>query len=96
MRRFKEGKAVVLNREKSLTMLLEKGIKRAAQEVDVGDHRNFGRVFFRGLFQCGPYKARIKLGGGKTYLTDVPVYNRFCSRRFFLGATAMPEDDPRK
>jgi uncharacterized protein (DUF39 family) len=35
------------------------------------------------------------LGGGKTYLNDVPVYTGLAAVDFFLGATAMTEDDPR-
>ena len=43
----------------------------------------------------GHTKPRIKLGGGRTYLNDVPVYTGFAAVDIFLGATAMPEDDPR-
>jgi uncharacterized protein (DUF39 family) len=37
----------------------------------------------------------MKLGGGKAYLNDIPLYVGFAAVDFFLGATAMPEDDPR-
>ena len=46
-------------------------------------------------FNVGHSKPRIKLGGGNTYLNDIPVYTGFAAVDFFLGATAMPDNDPR-
>jgi uncharacterized protein (DUF39 family) len=35
------------------------------------------------------------LGGGKTYLNDVPAYAAFAAADLFIGANALPDDDPR-
>jgi uncharacterized protein (DUF39 family) len=47
------------------------------------------------FINIGHSKPRIKLGGGKVYLNDVPVYTGIAAVDFFLGATAIPDDDPR-
>jgi len=46
-------------------------------------------------FNVGHAKPRIKIGGGKAYLNDVPVYTGFAAVDILLGATAVPDDDPR-
>jgi uncharacterized protein (DUF39 family) len=46
-------------------------------------------------FNVGHTKPRIKLGGGKVYLNDVPVYTGIAAVDIFLGATALPDDDPK-
>jgi uncharacterized protein (DUF39 family) len=43
----------------------------------------------------GHSKPRIKLGAGKVYLNDVPAYAGFAAVDIFIGATALPDDDPR-
>src|SRR5512139_2594269 len=94
--KIKKGKAVVLTAEEIIDYVAEKGVKRAAQEVDVVTTGTFGPMCSSGAyFNVGHTKPRIKLGGGKTYLNDVPVYTGLAAVDFFLGATAMPEDDPR-
>jgi len=37
----------------------------------------------------------MKFGGGKVYLNDVPAYTGLAAVDIFLGATALPDDDPR-
>jgi uncharacterized protein (DUF39 family) len=94
--KIRKGKAVVLTAEEIIDYVAEKGVKKAAQEVDVVTTGTFGPMCSSGAyFNVGHTKPRIKLGGGKTYLNDVPVYTGFAAVDFFLGATAMPEDDPR-
>jgi uncharacterized protein (DUF39 family) len=46
-------------------------------------------------FNIGHTKPRIKLGGGLTTINDVPVYTGFAAVDILIGATAIPEDDPR-
>ena len=46
-------------------------------------------------FNIGHSKPRIKLGGGVCKLNDVPVYAGFAAVDIYLGATAIPDDDPR-
>ncbi len=94
--RIKRGKAVVLTAEEIIDYAAEKGVRKTAQEVDVVTTGTFGPMCSSGAyFNVGHTKPRIKLGGGRTYLNDVPVYTGFAAVDFFLGATAMPEDDPR-
>ena len=94
--KIKKGKAVVFTAEEIIDFAKEKGAKQAAQEVDVVTTGTFGPMCSSGAyFNVGHTKPRIKLGGGKTCLNDVPVYTGFAAVDFFLGATAMPDDDPR-
>jgi uncharacterized protein (DUF39 family) len=94
--KIKKGKAVVLTAEEIIGYAAEKGVKRASQEVDVVTTGTFGPMCSSGAyFNVGHTKPRIKLGGGKTTLNDVPVYVGLAAVDFFLGATAMPDDDPR-
>jgi len=46
-------------------------------------------------FNVGHTRPRIKLGGGKVHLNDVPAYAGLAAADFYLGATALPEEDPR-
>ncbi len=94
--KIKKGKAVVLTAEEIIGYAAEKGIKKAAQDVDVVTTGTFGPMCSSGAyFNVGHTKPRIKLGGGKCTLNDVPVYTGFAAVDILLGATAMPEDDPR-
>ncbi len=94
--KIKRGKAVIFTAEEIIDYATEKGAKKAAQEVDVVTTGTFGPMCSSGAyFNVGHTKPRIKLGGGKAYLNDVPVYTGFAAVDIFLGATAMPEDDPR-
>jgi uncharacterized protein (DUF39 family) len=94
--KISKGKAVVLTAEEIIDYASEKGVRKTAQEVDVVTTGTFGPMCSSGAyFNVGHTKPRIKLGGGKIFLNDVPVYAGFAAVDFFLGATAMPEDDPR-
>lgn len=49
-----------------------------------------------GMFiNVGHSKPRIKIGGGKCYLNDVPAYCGIAAVDLYIGATASPDDDPR-
>jgi uncharacterized protein (DUF39 family) len=94
--KIRKGKAIVLTAEEIIDCASEKGVRKTAHEVDVVTTGTFGPMCSSGAyFNVGHTKPRIKLGGGKIYLNDVPVYAGFAAVDFFLGATAMPEDDPR-
>jgi uncharacterized protein (DUF39 family) len=43
----------------------------------------------------GHTKPRIKIGGGRAYLNNVPVYTGLAAMDIYIGATALPDDDPR-
>jgi uncharacterized protein (DUF39 family) len=94
--KIKRGKAVVFTADEIIDYAAEKGVKKVVQEVDVVTTGTFGPMCSSGAyFNVGHTKPRIKLGGGKVYLNDIPVYSGLAAVDFFLGATAMPEDDPR-
>ncbi len=94
--KIKAGKAVVVTAEEIIDLVDEKGIKKAAQEVDVVTSATFGPMCSSGIYlNIGHSKPKIKLGGGKAYLNEVPVYTGFAAVDICLGATALPDDDPR-
>jgi uncharacterized protein (DUF39 family) len=94
--KIKAGKAVVFTAEEIIDVAREKGIKQAAQEVDVVTTGTFGIMCSSGAyFNIGHSKPRIKLGGGRVYLNDVPAYTGLAAVDMFLGAGALPDDDPR-
>ncbi len=95
-RKIREGKAVVVTAEEIISIVKQTGIKKAAQEVDVVTTGTFGPMCSSGAYlNLGHSKPRIKLGGGKVYLNNVPAYAGFAAVDIFIGATAIPDDDPR-
>jgi len=94
--KIKKGKALVVTAEEIIDLVDQKGAKRAAEEVDVVTTGTFGPMCSSGAyFNVGHSKPRIKIGGGKAYLNDVPLYTGFAAVDILLGATAIPDDDPR-
>jgi len=94
--RIQEGKAVVVTAEEIIGIVKQQGLKKAAQEVDVVTTGTFGPMCSSGAyFNIGHSKPRIKLGGGRTYLNDVLAYTGLAATDIFIGANALPDDDPR-
>ncbi|MFZ2357184.1 MAG: homocysteine biosynthesis protein [Candidatus Omnitrophota bacterium] len=94
--KIKKGDVVVVTAEEIIDLVEKKGIKKAAQEVDVVTCGTFGPMCSSGAwFNIGHSKPRIKLGGGACRLNDVPAYTGLAAVDIFLGATAVPDDDPR-
>lgn len=94
--KIKRGQVVVVTAEEIIDLVEKKGLKKAAQEVDVVTTGTFGPMCSSGAyFNIGHSKPKIKLGGGKVYLNDVPVYAGFAAVDILIGATALPDDDPR-
>ena len=94
--KIKKGQAVVVTAEEVIDIARKKGIGRAAEEVDVVTTGTFSPMCGSGAYlNVGHTKPRIKLGGGKVYLNDVPVYTGMAAVDVFLGATALPDDDPK-
>jgi len=94
--KIKKGQAVVVTAEEILDMVAAKGIQKAALEVDVVTTGTFGPMCSSGAyFNTGHTKPRIKLGGGRVYLNDVPAYAGFAAVDIYIGCTAIPDDDPR-
>ncbi len=94
--KIKKGTAVVVTAEEIIGIARDKGIKKAAQEVDVVTTGTFGPMCSSGAYlNIGHAKPRIKLGGGRAYLNDVPAYAGLAAVDLFIGANALPDDDPR-
>ena len=94
--KIRKGEAVVVTAEEVIEVTEKKGLKEAAKEVDVVTTGTFGPMCSSGAFlNIGHAEPRIKLGGGKVYLNDIPVYAGLAAVDIFLGVTAIPEDDPR-
>jgi len=94
--KIQQGKAIVVTAEEIIDIVKQKGVKEAAQEVDVVTTGTFGPMCSSGAyFNIGHSKPRIKLGGGRVYLNDVPAYAGLGAVDIFMGANALPDDDPR-
>jgi len=94
--KIQQGKAVVVTAEEVIDLVKQKGAKKVAQEVDVVTTGTFGPMCSSGAyFNIGHSKPRTKLGGGRVYLNDIPAYTGLAAIDIFIGATALPDDDPR-
>ena len=94
--KIRQGKAVVVTAEEIIGIAKDKGVKKAAEEVDVVTTGTFGPMCSSGAYiNIGHSKPRIKLGGGRVYLNDVPAYTGFAAIDLYIGANALPDDDPR-
>ncbi len=94
--KVRSGKVVVVTAEEMIDIVKDKGTKKASEQVDVVTTGTFGPMCSSGMFMnVGHSKPRIKIGGGKCLLNDVPAYCGLAAVDLYLGATAMPDDDPR-
>jgi uncharacterized protein (DUF39 family) len=94
--KIKKGQAVVVTAEEIIDVVKEKGVSRAAREVDVVTTGTFGPMCSSGAYlNVGHTRPRLKIGGGRAYLNDVPVYTGFAAVDIYIGCTALPDDDPR-
>ena len=74
----------------------EKGAAKAAEEVDVVTTGTFGPMCSSGaIINIGHSQPRIKLGGGRVTLNGVEAYSGLAAVDIYIGATALPPDDPR-
>jgi L-aspartate semialdehyde sulfurtransferase len=94
--KIKSGKAVIVTAAEVIEIVRQEGTKKAAEKVDVVTTGTFGPMCSSGAyFNIGHSKPRIKLGGGRSYLNDVPAYAAFAAADLFIGCNAVPDDDPR-
>ncbi len=94
--KIKQGQAVVVTANEVIDVVREKGLSAAAKLVDVVTTGTFGPMCSSGAyFNIGHTKPRIKVGGGRAYLNDVPTYTGYAAADIALGMAAMPDDDPR-
>ena len=94
--KIRQGKVVVYTAEEIIGVVRKKGLKQAAMEVDVVTTGTFGPMCSSGAyFNLGHTKPRIKMGGGRVTMNDIPAYAAFAAVDLFMGATAVADDDPR-
>ncbi len=94
--KIRKGQAVVITAEEIIEIVEKKGAAAAAKEVDVVTTGTFGPMCSSGAyFNFGHSRPKIKAGGGKALLNGVPAYTGWAAVDLYIGATAMPEDDPR-
>jgi uncharacterized protein (DUF39 family) len=94
--KVRRGRAVVVTAEEIIDIAKEKGVSKAAREVDVVTTGTFGPMCSSGAYlNVGHTSPRIKLGGGRVYLNDVPAYTGLAAVDILIGCTAIPDDDPR-
>ncbi|MDH7577985.1 MAG: homocysteine biosynthesis protein [Bacillota bacterium] len=91
--RIKRGEAVVVTAEEVIDLVVEKGVEKAAREVDVVTTGTFGSMCSSGVFlNFGHPQPRIKMK--KVYLNGVPAYGGIAAVDAYLGAAELPESDP--
>jgi uncharacterized protein (DUF39 family) len=94
--KIKKGAAVIVTAEEMADIVDQKGTKGASEFVDVVTTGTFGPMCSSGMFlNLGHSKPRIKIGGGTCTLNDVPCYTGLAAVDVYIGATAIPDDDPR-
>ncbi len=94
--KIRTGKVVVVTAEEMIEVVSEKGCKAAAKSIDVVTTGTFGPMCSSGMMMnLGHSRPRIKLGGGQARLNRVPAYTGLAAADLYLGATAVPDEDPR-
>ncbi len=89
-----KGEAVVVTAEEMTEIVAAEGAKKAAQEVDVVTTGTFGPMCSSGVFlNLGQIKPRMKFE--KAWLSGVPAYAGMAAVDVYIGATELPDDDPR-
>jgi uncharacterized protein (DUF39 family) len=94
--KIKKGQAVVVTAEEVIGIAKKKGVAATMKEVDVVTTGTFGPMCSSSAYMnLGHTNPRMKVGGSRAYLNDVPVYTGVAAVDVILGATAMPDDDPK-
>lgn len=91
--KIKQGKAVVVTAEEVITIAREKGVRKAAAEVDVVTTGTFGPMCSSGAFlNFGHSRPRIKMQN--VWLNGVRAYAGLAAVDAYIGATELRDDDP--
>ncbi len=91
--RLRKGNAVVVTAEEVVSMVREQGLTETARQVDVVTTGTFAPMCSSGVYlNFGHSAPRVK--GHRITLNDVPAYGGLAAVDTYLGATAVPEDDP--
>jgi len=89
-KRIKKGKAVIVTAEEIIPIVEEKGIERAAEEIDVVTTGTFGPMCSSGaIINFGHSDPPIRMQ--KVWLNDVEAYAGLAAVDVYLGATQPSE-----
>ncbi len=92
-KKIKAGTAVVFTAEEIIAVVREKGLEEAARTVDVVTTGTFGPMCSSGAFlNVGHPQPRIKLN--EVTLNGVEAYAGIAAVDLYIGATALPKNDP--
>ncbi len=88
--RIKSGKAVVVTAEEIISVVEEKGVKKAFEEVDVVTTGTFGPMCSSGMFiNFGHSSPPIRMN--KVWLNDVHAFAGIAAVDAYIGATEQSE-----
>lgn len=91
--KIKSGKAVILTAEELARSVGEKGLSKAAAEVDVVTTGTFAPMCSSGAFlSFGHTSPRMRMQ--KVWLNGVSAYAGIAAVDAYIGATEVPDDDP--
>ena len=91
--KIKAGTATVLTAEEIIGYVDEKGLEKAAEEVDVVTTATFGAMCSSGCFlNFGHSKPKMRIS--EAWLDDVLAYSGIAAVDLFLGATQLRHRDP--
>ena len=94
--KIRSGSVVVFTAEEIIDVVRKKGAKKATEEVDVVTTGTFSPMCSSGaFFNIKQPKEKMKLGGGWITLNGVPAYAGLAAADIYIGATAIPDGDPR-
>ena len=94
--KIKQGRAVVCTAEEIIQVVKEKGLKQAAATVDVVTTGTFAPMCSSGAyFNVGHANPEDEDRRRQSNLNEVPAYAGFAAVDIMIGATAIPDDDPR-
>ncbi|WP_297445624.1 homocysteine biosynthesis protein [Desulfurobacterium sp.] len=92
--KIRRGEAVVVTAEEMIEIVEEMGVVKAAEEVDVVTTGTFGAMCSSGAFlNVGHTRPKMKME--EIYLNGVPAYGALAAVDLYIGASALPENDPR-
>ncbi len=88
--KIKSGRAVVVTADEVIDIVAEKGVKQAANEVDVVTTGTFGPMCSSGMFMnFGHSNPPIRMG--KVWLNDVQAYAGIAAVDAYIGATEVSD-----
>lgn len=89
--KIRNGEAVVITADEAVVMAREKGLEKAAREVDVVTTGTFGAMCSSGAFlNFGHSEPPIKMQ--RVWLNDIPAYTGLAAVDAYIGATEIKEN----